>query len=160
MAEVASAEGRSLPSPRGCTERVRGLRQEILAAPWEICIERARCYTEVYQSSADEPVEVKRALALRHTLEQTPIRIYDGELLVDHWHRVGFVVDMSAGGNRIRKFIDGQMVGEQRLGGVDGRWSLRSGEGAILFGDEEGQALVAGPPPGSVEEAYRSPLEQ
>ena len=30
----------------------------------------------------------------------------------------------------------------------------------ILFGDEDGQALVAGPPPGSIEEAYRSPLEQ
>ncbi len=31
---------------------------------------------------------------------------------------------------------------------------------SILFGDEDGQALVAGPPPGSVEQAYRSPLEQ
>ncbi len=31
---------------------------------------------------------------------------------------------------------------------------------SILFGDEETQALVAGPPPGSVEQAYRSPLEQ
>ena len=31
---------------------------------------------------------------------------------------------------------------------------------SILFGDAEGAALVAGPPPGSVEEAYRSPLEQ
>ena len=31
---------------------------------------------------------------------------------------------------------------------------------SILFGDEEGQALVAGPPPGSIEQAYRSPLEQ
>ncbi len=31
---------------------------------------------------------------------------------------------------------------------------------SILFGDAEGTALVAGPPPGSVEEAYRSPLEQ
>ena len=31
---------------------------------------------------------------------------------------------------------------------------------SILFGDEEGQALVAGPPPGSIETAYRSPLEQ
>jgi hypothetical protein len=30
----------------------------------------------------------------------------------------------------------------------------------ILFGDEESQALVAGPPPGSIEQAYRSPLEQ
>ncbi len=31
---------------------------------------------------------------------------------------------------------------------------------SILFGDTDGTALVAGPPPGSVEEAYRSPLEQ
>ena len=31
---------------------------------------------------------------------------------------------------------------------------------SILFGDEEAQALVAGPPPSSVEQAYRSPLEQ
>jgi hypothetical protein len=31
---------------------------------------------------------------------------------------------------------------------------------SILFGDEEGLEAVAGPPPGSVEQAYRSPLEQ
>jgi len=31
---------------------------------------------------------------------------------------------------------------------------------SILFGDEESRALVAGPPPGSLEQAYRSPLEQ
>jgi len=31
---------------------------------------------------------------------------------------------------------------------------------SILFGDAESNALVAGPPPGSVEQAYRSPLEQ
>lgn len=31
---------------------------------------------------------------------------------------------------------------------------------SILFGDEEARTLVAGPPPGSVEQAYRSPLEQ
>jgi hypothetical protein len=31
---------------------------------------------------------------------------------------------------------------------------------SILFGDAESQALVAGPPPSLVEQAYRSPLEQ
>ncbi len=31
---------------------------------------------------------------------------------------------------------------------------------SILFGDEEARTLVAGPPPGNVEQAYRSPLEQ
>ena len=30
----------------------------------------------------------------------------------------------------------------------------------ILFGDADAQTLVAGPPPGSIEQAYRSPLEQ
>ena len=31
---------------------------------------------------------------------------------------------------------------------------------SILFGDADSTALVAGPPPGSIEQAYRSPLEQ
>ncbi len=31
---------------------------------------------------------------------------------------------------------------------------------AILFGDEASRAVVSGPPPGSIEQAYRSPLEQ
>ena len=35
-----------------------------------------------------------------------------------------------------------------------------AGVKAILFGDEESRAIVAAPPPGSIEQAYRSPLEQ
>jgi len=31
---------------------------------------------------------------------------------------------------------------------------------SILFGDEESLAIVAAPPPGSIQQAYRSPLEQ
>ncbi len=31
---------------------------------------------------------------------------------------------------------------------------------SILFGDEASQTRIAGPPPGSIEQAYRSPLEQ
>ena len=31
---------------------------------------------------------------------------------------------------------------------------------SILFGDEDSRTQVAGPPPGSIEQAYRSPLEQ
>jgi formate C-acetyltransferase len=49
-----------------------------------MCIERARWYTDVYASNAEEPIEVKRALAFRKTLDETPIRIYPGELLVGH----------------------------------------------------------------------------
>ena len=31
---------------------------------------------------------------------------------------------------------------------------------SILFGDEHSNIIIAGPPPGSIEQAYRSPLEQ
>jgi len=84
MAEAAEIEERHLPSARGCSARVGRLRQEVLTTPWEVCIERARCYTEVYASNADQPIEVTRALAFRKTLDETPIHIYPGELLVGH----------------------------------------------------------------------------
>ena len=84
MTRAAKQQEQHLPSARGCTERVRKLRQEILTTPWEVCIERARWYTEVYARNAEQPIEVTRALAFRRTLEETPIRIYRGELLVGH----------------------------------------------------------------------------
>jgi pyruvate-formate lyase len=60
------------------------LRQEVLTTPWEVCIERARWYTEVYARNAEQPIEVIRALAFRKTLDETPIQICPGELLVGH----------------------------------------------------------------------------
>ncbi|MBW1686453.1 MAG: formate C-acetyltransferase/glycerol dehydratase family glycyl radical enzyme [Deltaproteobacteria bacterium] len=84
MTRAARQQEQHLPSARGCTERVRKLRQEILTTPWEACIERARCYTEEYTRSAEQPIEVTRALAFRRTLEETQIQIYNGELLVGH----------------------------------------------------------------------------
>jgi formate C-acetyltransferase len=60
------------------------LRQEVLTTPWEMCIERARGYTEVYARNAEQPIEVIRALAFRKTMDETPIQIYPGELLVGH----------------------------------------------------------------------------
>jgi pyruvate formate-lyase/glycerol dehydratase family glycyl radical enzyme len=85
--QTACATGereRHLPAERGCTERVRKLRREVLTSPWEMCIERARCYTDVYKANPDQPTPVTRALAFRKTLEEMPIRIYPGELLVGH----------------------------------------------------------------------------
>jgi formate C-acetyltransferase len=38
----------------------------------------------VYKSSPEQPIEVRRALAFRKTLEEVPIQIYPGELLVGH----------------------------------------------------------------------------
>ena len=84
MAHAKKERDRHLPPERGCTGRVRKLRQDVLTSPWEACVERARCYTDVYKSRPEEPLPVQRALAFRKTLEETPIRIYPGELLVGH----------------------------------------------------------------------------
>jgi len=63
---------------------VRALRREVLTSPWEVCIERARCYTDVYRANPHQPAQVTRAMAFRKTLEEMPIRICPGELLVGH----------------------------------------------------------------------------
>ena len=64
--------------------------------------------------------------------------IYSGSLAADTWHRVAFVVDLTLATQRLRKFIDGVLVGTQDLSaGVDGRWALSST--ALLFGDENNE---------------------
>jgi formate C-acetyltransferase len=54
----------------------------VLSAPSRICLERARCYTHVYQAHADKPVALKRALALDKTLREMTIFIESGALIV------------------------------------------------------------------------------
>lgn len=48
----------------------------------EICIERARIYTRVYQENKADPSILRRAKALAKTLEEMSIFIYRDELLV------------------------------------------------------------------------------
>lgn len=84
MAQAVEDRASPPASGRGCTERVRTLRREVLTSPWEMCIERARCYTDVYQANPQQPIPETRAMAFRKTLEEMPIRIYSGELLVGH----------------------------------------------------------------------------
>ncbi|MCK4516196.1 MAG: hypothetical protein KAU31_13120 [Spirochaetaceae bacterium] len=66
----------------GYTERIRILRDEVLSAPSTICLERARCYTEVYRANADKPIAIRRARALDKTLREMTIFIEDGALIV------------------------------------------------------------------------------
>jgi predicted phosphodiesterase len=67
--------------------------------------------------------------------------IYHGVLGPDTWHRVALVVDLTFPTQRLRKFIDGILVGTQDLSdGVDGRWSLNPT--ALLFTDEDGETAA------------------
>lgn len=66
----------------GLSKRVNDLREKVLSTKPTICVERGKIYTEVYQKHEALPVSVKRAIALKETLERMTIYIEDGELLV------------------------------------------------------------------------------
>ncbi|MCA0252749.1 MAG: formate C-acetyltransferase/glycerol dehydratase family glycyl radical enzyme [Actinobacteria bacterium] len=64
------------------TPRIDRLREAMLAEPRVVCADQALITTRVYREHAQEPVIVKRALALAAALRELPIRITPGELIV------------------------------------------------------------------------------
>jgi len=64
------------------TERILNLREKVLCSRPTVCTERARFYTEVYRANEDQPVLIKRALALEKTLKEMTVFIDEGELIV------------------------------------------------------------------------------
>ena len=63
------------------TSRIQQLREEVLSAKSIICLERARHYTAVYRDHVAEPLIIRRALALSHTLKNMTIFLEEGTLL-------------------------------------------------------------------------------
>ncbi|MDF1576143.1 MAG: glycyl radical protein [Bacteroidales bacterium] len=64
------------------SERIAYLREKVMSTKPTVCTERARFYTEVYRENEDQPVIIKRALALQKTLEKMTVFIEKGELIV------------------------------------------------------------------------------
>ncbi len=62
--------------------RIERLRQKLLAAQHEICIERARYLTEAYRQYEDEPRPLRFAKSMAHVLSNIPVIIREGELIV------------------------------------------------------------------------------
>jgi formate C-acetyltransferase len=62
--------------------RIEALRQRLLSAPHEICVERARYFTESYKQTGDEPQPIRFAKALSHVLSNISVIIRDDELIV------------------------------------------------------------------------------
>lgn len=63
-------------------QRIAFLKDMAINTQPEICIERARIYTDVYKRNEDQPLYMKRAIALKETLEKMTIFIVDQELIV------------------------------------------------------------------------------
>jgi pyruvate formate-lyase/glycerol dehydratase family glycyl radical enzyme len=64
------------------TERVERLREKVLTTKPFVCVERARLITEAYKNSEGRDAPIRKALALKHQLENMTIYINDGELIV------------------------------------------------------------------------------
>jgi pyruvate formate-lyase/glycerol dehydratase family glycyl radical enzyme len=62
--------------------RIHRLREMVLNTKPSVCTERARFYTEVYRQHEEKPVIIRRALALKKTLEEMTLFIAGGELIV------------------------------------------------------------------------------
>ncbi|HDZ17335.1 hypothetical protein LCGC14_0902020 [marine sediment metagenome] len=62
--------------------RTTKLKENLLSSKYELCIERMRYFTEIYEKYPDDPEIIKRAKAVAHTLKNMTIFIRDNELLV------------------------------------------------------------------------------
>ncbi|MDO8689857.1 MAG: pyruvate formate lyase family protein [Dehalococcoidia bacterium] len=66
----------------GSTDRIRRLNERLHSTPQSLCLHRARAYTAVYAETEGQPPVLRRAKALKRTLEELPVTIADDELIV------------------------------------------------------------------------------
>ena len=64
------------------TERIQRLRRQTLEEPRYLTVEQARLITRAYREHEGESIPLKRAYALRASMDQLEIRIDEGELIV------------------------------------------------------------------------------
>ena len=65
-------------------KRTIKLKENLLSSSYELCIERARFFTEIYKNNENIPEIIKKAKAIDHTLKKMTIFIRDDEMLVGH----------------------------------------------------------------------------
>ena len=65
----------------GLDPAVARMKERLLAAPYEICMARARYFTEVYRETEEMDPALRNALALKRTLARQKIEIYADERL-------------------------------------------------------------------------------
>ncbi|MCG2796747.1 MAG: hypothetical protein L6427_12975 [Actinomycetia bacterium] len=62
--------------------RIKRLKERLTRAPYEICLERARRFTESYRETEGKHPALRNALALKATCENQPVHIYADEWIV------------------------------------------------------------------------------
>ena len=62
--------------------RIERMKEKLLSSPYEVCIERARLYTESYQETEGQPPAIRAAKALAKTLAEMTICVTEEDLIV------------------------------------------------------------------------------
>ena len=90
------------------TERILKLRQETLDEPRYLTVEQAKLITQMYKEHSTESVPMKRAYALKASMEHLEICIHEGELIVGNRSKesCGGVVFPEGGIKWLEKEID------------------------------------------------------
>jgi len=80
--------------------RTLDMKKRVISQPHEICIERARLFTESYKKTKGEHPKIRFAKAMDHLLKNMTIKIWDDEFIV---------------GNRCNKIVGTPLYPEVRV---------------------------------------------
>jgi len=80
------------------------MKEKVVIAPHEICIERAKLFTESYKKTRGESPNIRFAKAMEHLLTNMTIKIWDNEFIV---------------GNRTSKFVGTPLYPEVRIDTIE-----------------------------------------
>jgi len=87
-------------SPPDYKDRILRMKKEVVSQPHELCIERAKLFTESYKATKNEPQNIRFAKAMYHLLTNMTIKIWEDEFVV---------------GNRSTKFVGTPLYPEIRV---------------------------------------------
>lgn len=85
-------------------QRTLEMKKKVIAQPYEICIERAKKFTEYYKKTKREEPIIRFAKAMEHYLTKMTIKIWENEFIV---------------GNRSTKFVGTPLFPEVRVDTIE-----------------------------------------
>lgn len=91
-------------SPKDYDDRILKMKNKVVAAPHELCIERAKIFTDSYKKTKGEPPAIRFAKAMDYLLRYMTIKIWEDEFIV---------------GNRCTKFVGTPLYPEIRVDTIE-----------------------------------------
>ena len=116
-------------SPSDYKDRSIRMKKEVISQPHELCIERAKLFTESYKATKNEPQNIRFAKAMYHLLSNMTIKIREDEFVV---------------GNRCTKFVGTPLYPEVRVDTIEQDINLYNNRETqrLLLSDDDKQIII------------------